>query len=87
MRSCKKKEVVPFICSVCDNNFCIAHRNELDHNCKELQLVKKSNLRRISQVGAAAVFKAVFLDSRFRNQSKVIGVFINFLFFILITKY
>ena len=34
MPRCKKKEVVPFTCNICQKNFCIKHRFETDHNCE-----------------------------------------------------
>lgn len=31
---CKKRELVPFKCSSCDNNFCLKHRHADVHECK-----------------------------------------------------
>ncbi|CAJ0582054.1 unnamed protein product, partial [Mesorhabditis spiculigera] len=30
---CKKRELVPFTCSTCRQNFCVSHRHEVDHDC------------------------------------------------------
>lgn len=30
---CKKKELVPVTCSICQKNFCLKHRFETSHNC------------------------------------------------------
>lgn len=35
-QGCKKKELVPFQCSTCRKNYCIRHRNEIDHECSEV---------------------------------------------------
>lgn len=32
-KGCKKKELLPFVCNRCKNNYCIRHRNEIDHEC------------------------------------------------------
>lgn len=34
MGTCKKKELIPFLCSVCKKNFCISHRHTADHECE-----------------------------------------------------
>lgn len=31
---CKKKEMVPFNCSQCRQNFCLRHRHTADHKCE-----------------------------------------------------
>lgn len=31
---CKKKELIPFNCSQCKQNYCLRHRHSADHNCK-----------------------------------------------------
>lgn len=33
MRGCKKKELMPVICSQCKRNFCLRHRHTTDHSC------------------------------------------------------
>lgn len=33
-KNCKKKELVPFSCGVCKQNYCLKHRHTLDHECK-----------------------------------------------------
>lgn len=33
---CKKKELIPFMCSVCKQNFCLSHRHTADHKCEGL---------------------------------------------------
>lgn len=32
-KNCKKKELVPFSCRVCQQNYCLKHRHTLDHEC------------------------------------------------------
>ncbi|CAH8621485.1 unnamed protein product [Dicrocoelium dendriticum] len=60
---CKKREAVLCPCARCGLNFCLAHRNELDHDCRGPQPTSM-NRRRVSAAGAAAIFRAVF-----RNQN------------------
>lgn len=33
-KNCKKKELVPFSCGVCKQNYCLKHRHTVDHECK-----------------------------------------------------
>lgn len=33
-KNCKKKELIPFNCSQCTQNFCLRHRHTADHECK-----------------------------------------------------
>lgn len=33
-KTCKKKELVPFSCTVCKRNYCLKHRHTLDHECQ-----------------------------------------------------
>lgn len=33
-KNCKKKELVPFSCGVCRQNYCLKHRHTLDHKCQ-----------------------------------------------------
>lgn len=48
--TCKKKELIPFACSVCQSNFCLAHRHTIDHKC---QGPPKQQPRREQQSAAA----------------------------------
>lgn len=50
VKGCRKKELVPIICPSCSNNFCLAHRHEADHRCREV----KSSLA-ISKATAATI--------------------------------
>ncbi|KAJ1359523.1 hypothetical protein KIN20_018280 [Parelaphostrongylus tenuis] len=50
MKGCKKKELVPVICPSCRNNFCLAHRHEVDHHCGQ-----KKNSLVISKAAAATI--------------------------------
>ena len=45
-KNCKKKELIPFTCSVCKINFCLKHRHFNDHDCKlnKAQQNSKKNL-------------------------------------------
>lgn len=38
---CKGKELVPFKCLTCEQNFCARHRHAVDHNCKKDVLQNK----------------------------------------------
>ncbi|KAL5110948.1 AN1-type zinc finger protein 2B [Taenia crassiceps] len=55
---CKKKELVPLCCERCHLNYCISHRNELDHNCTGIPAASTSG-KRMSITGAAAIRRAV----------------------------
>ncbi|XP_065074214.1 AN1-type zinc finger protein 2A isoform X2 [Ochlerotatus camptorhynchus] len=33
-KNCKKKELIPFSCGVCKQNYCLKHRHMADHECK-----------------------------------------------------
>ncbi|XP_062554385.1 AN1-type zinc finger protein 2A [Armigeres subalbatus] len=33
-KNCKKKELVPFSCGVCKQNYCLKHRHTVDHECQ-----------------------------------------------------
>lgn len=33
-KNCKKKELVPVMCTLCKKNFCLRHRHSTDHECK-----------------------------------------------------
>ncbi|VDL95233.1 unnamed protein product [Schistocephalus solidus] len=55
---CKKKELVPFRCERCHLNFCISHRNEMDHNCQGPQA--NAGGRRMSAAGIAAIKRALW---------------------------
>lgn len=57
MKNCKQKEMVQVNCSKCRLNYCLRHRNELDHNCKGFGGGGGS----ISNGGAAAI-------SRLQNE-------------------
>nr|AAW25791.1 SJCHGC01263 protein [Schistosoma japonicum] len=69
MPRCKKKELVPFICARCKLNFCILHRNELDHNCQGLQQ-NQNNSRKLSAAGTAALYRAIFGSFNSNSSSK-----------------
>ncbi|CAH8502135.1 unnamed protein product [Schistosoma turkestanicum] len=69
MPRCKKKELVPFSCDRCKLNFCVSHRNELDHNCKGFQQ-NLNNSRKLSASGAAALYRAIFSDFNTNSTSK-----------------
>jgi len=50
VKGCKKKELVPITCGSCRLNYCLRHRNELDHDCKGFE----NSGRPITSAGAAA---------------------------------
>ncbi|XP_060078826.1 AN1-type zinc finger protein 2A-like isoform X2 [Ylistrum balloti] len=56
-KGCKQKELIPVTCDKCQKNFCLKHRNEMDHDCQGFE----NSGRGISKTGAAAIF---------RNQSE-----------------
>ncbi|CAL8087019.1 unnamed protein product [Calicophoron daubneyi] len=66
--SCKRREVVTCKCERCGLNFCLAHRNELDHDCRG-PLSSRRSRGRLSAAGTAAIFRAVFSHSQ-SSQSK-----------------
>jgi len=51
VKGCKRKELVPITCGTCRQNFCLRHRNELDHDCNGFE----NSGRPVSSPGAAAV--------------------------------
>jgi len=51
VKGCKRKELVPITCGSCRLNYCLRHRNELDHECKGFE----NTGRAVSSAGAAAV--------------------------------
>ena len=57
MRGCKKKELIPLVCSQCKRNFCLAHRHTADHRCDPTNAVRDQRanaaLRRIQNQPAA----------------------------------
>lgn len=40
MRGCRKKELIPVVCSQCKRNFCLAHRHTADHKCDPSNAVR-----------------------------------------------
>jgi len=48
-QGCKKVELIPIFCSKCKKQFCIQHRNELDHECKGQTKPVKKPPRPVSQ--------------------------------------
>ncbi|XP_021371212.1 AN1-type zinc finger protein 2A-like [Mizuhopecten yessoensis] len=52
-KGCKHKELIPVTCDKCRKNFCLKHRNEMDHDCKGFE----NSGRGVSKTGAAAVFR------------------------------
>uniref|UniRef100_A0A095A435 AN1-type zinc finger protein 2B n=1 Tax=Schistosoma haematobium TaxID=6185 RepID=A0A095A435_SCHHA len=66
---CKKKELIPFVCDRCKLNFCVSHRNELDHDCKGFQQ-NLNNSRKLSTSGAAALYRAIFSNFNTNSTSK-----------------
>ncbi|VDP92061.1 unnamed protein product [Echinostoma caproni] len=71
---CKKRELVACRCDQCGLNFCMGHRNELDHQCKGVQRNNVGSQSRLSAAGAAAIFRAVF-QNQSRNSSSVSPVY------------
>ncbi|VDL59757.1 unnamed protein product [Hymenolepis diminuta] len=67
---CKRKELVPIRCNRCQLNYCLSHRNEMDHNCQG-----RSMSRRLNAAGAAAVRRAVAMqqsNSKTENNNSTI---------------
>ena len=44
MKGCKVKEIIPVLCSDCQQNYCLRHRHPTDHHCegKEASARKKA---------------------------------------------
>ncbi|XP_061184696.1 AN1-type zinc finger protein 2A-like isoform X1 [Saccostrea echinata] len=59
-KGCKQKELVPVLCEKCQQNFCLKHRFESDHNCKGFQ----DTGRGMSRTGAAAIFRNMQSSSK-----------------------
>lgn len=59
---CKKKELIPFKCSGCDNNYCVKHRLPTDHKCDQSATRSKSSKSRLlaSPNSAASMATAAF---------------------------
>lgn len=53
-KGCKVKELVPFNCGSCRQNFCIKHRHEKDHSCGGFE----GSGRSVTAAGAAAASRA-----------------------------
>ncbi|KAL3316229.1 zinc finger, AN1-type domain [Cichlidogyrus casuarinus] len=53
--NCRKRELVECICPKCNQNFCMRHRMEADHNCQG-KLIRRS----IPKSGTAAIMRAIF---------------------------
>ncbi len=52
-KGCKKKELLPFICGKCQRNYCIRHRNEIDHECDQISQAsfeKEVNSKRLYNI-------------------------------------
>lgn len=53
-KGCKKKELIPFMCNKCKRNYCIRHRNEIDHYCNQIHKQtgenKEVNQRRLFNI-------------------------------------
>lgn len=64
-KGCKVKELVPFNCGACRQNFCIKHRHEKDHSCAGFE----GSGRGVTAAGAAAVSR-VAPASRASSSSK-----------------
>ncbi|XP_033744313.1 AN1-type zinc finger protein 2A-like [Pecten maximus] len=52
-KGCKQKELIPVTCDKCQKNFCLKHRNEMDHDCEGFE----NSGRGISKTGAAAILE------------------------------
>ncbi|VDP13617.1 unnamed protein product [Heligmosomoides polygyrus] len=49
VKGCKKKELVPITCPSCQQNFCLGHRHEKDHNCERMKSSPKSGWTELCQ--------------------------------------
>ncbi|XP_055839405.1 AN1-type zinc finger protein 2A [Episyrphus balteatus] len=41
-KNCKKKELIPVTCTVCNYNFCLRHRHSADHECTGPQKLQRN---------------------------------------------
>lgn len=41
-KNCKKKELIPVKCTICNYNFCLRHRHSVDHECTVPQKVQNN---------------------------------------------
>ncbi|KAI0221956.1 AN1-type zinc finger protein 2B [Lamellibrachia satsuma] len=54
LKGCKQKELIPFKCDRCHQNYCLRHRLEADHTCQGFEQSGKG----ISHSGASAVARS-----------------------------
>lgn len=52
-KGCKQKELIPVTCEKCHKNFCLKHRNEMDHNCEGFE----DSGRGMSKPGSSAIHR------------------------------
>lgn len=43
LKGCKNKEIIPFLCTGCNRNYCIRHRHETDHECQSIQQTNRTS--------------------------------------------
>lgn len=48
-KNCKKKELVPVRCNDCKLNFCLKHRNAMDHECQGSRIARERAAERRNQ--------------------------------------
>ncbi|VEL18706.1 unnamed protein product [Protopolystoma xenopodis] len=65
MARCKRKELILLVCDKCHRNFCVKHRNELDHQCDGP--LPSGSLSKIPPSGAAAIFRAMRRNKNANN--------------------
>ena len=56
---CKKHELVPIVCSLCHANFCIKHRDPIDHKCVAFENKISSTTAPVSKLIPAASVKPI----------------------------
>ncbi|XP_053213754.1 LOW QUALITY PROTEIN: AN1-type zinc finger protein 2A-like [Panonychus citri] len=73
---CKKKELIPITCDVCRKNFCLKHRNPLDHKCTTRENKPNgsntgnwSNWSNLSKSGEAALRRIQAATSSVTNST------------------
>uniref|UniRef100_A0A7S1TN64 AN1-type domain-containing protein n=1 Tax=Erythrolobus australicus TaxID=1077150 RepID=A0A7S1TN64_9RHOD len=57
MDECDRREPVAVQCAACGGSFCMAHRNQLDHNCEAKHVVRGASLSAALASNAAAAKK------------------------------
>ncbi|EDW64785.1 AN1-type zinc finger protein 2A [Drosophila virilis] len=61
-KGCKRKELIPVLCSQCKLNFCLRHRHTSDHDCKPASAAGSS--APVASAGTSQGIFKIFTDTR-----------------------